>query len=174
MRGKQEKIARKKERARIKRAARQLLMSRFGVDGGVLGGYPGVVRYIRHYCPELAGRSLDGYALLYAFVGEPLRVGVNKPALPKKIESVNSDAFLASYEWRRVRMQVLKKYGARCQCCGSTPEDGTKMHVDHIKPRRLFPDLALDITNLQILCEVCNHGKGNWDMTDWRKERVHG
>ncbi len=81
---------------------------------------------------------------------------------------VNSDAFLASYEWRRVRMEALKRHGARCQCCGATPADGVRMHVDHIKPRRLFPQLALDVENLQVLCELCNHGKGNWDTTDWR------
>ena len=85
---------------------------------------------------------------------------------------VNSDSFLESYEWRRVRMVALKKYGPRCQCCGATPADGVKMHVDHIKPRRIFPDLALDVANLQILCEVCNHGKGNWDMTDWRETEL--
>ena len=86
-----------------------------------------------------------------------------------KIDPV-SDSFLSSYEWRRIRMEVLKKYGARCQCCGATAKDGVVIHVDHIKPRRLFPQLALDINNLQVLCEVCNHGKGNWDMTDWRVE----
>jgi len=86
-----------------------------------------------------------------------------------KVDPV-SDSFLSSYEWRRIRMEVLKKYGARCQCCGATAKDGVVIHVDHIKPRRLFPQLALDINNLQVLCEVCNHGKGNWDMTDWRVE----
>lgn len=80
----------------------------------------------------------------------------------------NSDAFLSSYEWRRVRMVALKRYGARCQCCGATPATGAVMNVDHIKPRKLFPQLALDIENLQVLCGDCNHGKGNWDMTDWR------
>jgi len=78
------------------------------------------------------------------------------------------DDFLRTYEWRRVRMQALKKYGARCQCCGATADKGVRVHVDHIKPRKLFPQLALDVNNLQILCEECNHGKGNWDMTDWR------
>ena len=80
-----------------------------------------------------------------------------------------SDAFLMTYEWRKVRMEALKKYGARCQCCGATPAHGAVMNVDHIKPRKLFPHLALDLNNLQVLCHDCNHGKGNWDMTDWRE-----
>lgn len=83
--------------------------------------------------------------------------------------NVSSDAFLSSYEWRKVRMQALKMYGPRCQCCGATPADGAVMNVDHIKPRKLYPDLALDVNNLQVLCAECNHGKGNWDTTDWRK-----
>lgn len=83
---------------------------------------------------------------------------------------VTGDTFLQSYEWRRVRMQALKKHGARCQCCGASPATGAVMNVDHIKPRRIYPELALDITNLQVLCGECNHGKGNWDMTDWREK----
>jgi 5-methylcytosine-specific restriction endonuclease McrA len=43
-----------------------------------------------------------------------------------------------------------------------------RINVDHIKPRKLFPHLALSLDNLQTLCSPCNHGKGNWDMTDWR------
>lgn len=82
------------------------------------------------------------------------------------------DAFLLSYEWRQVRMQALKRDGARCCCCGATPADGRVMHVDHIKPRKHFPQLALDLNNLQVLCDVCNHGKGNWDQTDWREDVI--
>ncbi len=80
----------------------------------------------------------------------------------------NSDEFLMSFQWRKLRMVVLTKRGARCECCGSTPRDGVRMHVDHVKPRRRHPELALVESNLQILCEVCNHGKGSWDETDWR------
>ena len=65
-------------------------------------------------------------------------------------------------------MDVLVKYGARCQCCGATAKDGVTICVDHIKPRKLFPELALDINNAQILCAPCNHGKGNTNQTDWR------
>ena len=82
---------------------------------------------------------------------------------------VKSDAFLSSYEWRRLRMEALKMHGARCQCCGASPSTGAVLNVDHIKPRRKYPHLALDIDNLQVLCGACNHGKGNWDETDWRK-----
>lgn len=79
-----------------------------------------------------------------------------------------SKEFLASYAWRRLRMKVLALRGAKCECCGATPADDAVIHVDHIKPRKFFPELALDETNLQVLCGVCNHGKGNWSEKDWR------
>ena len=98
------------------------------------------------------------------------------PSLPKpapaiaqeKIRFIVSDAFLESYEWRVLRMKALKLHGARCQCCGASPKDGAVMNVDHVKPRRHHPELALDLSNLQVLCNPCNHGKGSWDDTDWR------
>lgn len=80
----------------------------------------------------------------------------------------NRDGFLGSFEWRQLRMRAIKKYGPICMCCGASPATGAAINVDHIKPRKLFPQLALDINNLQILCHDCNHGKGNWDRTDWR------
>lgn len=83
---------------------------------------------------------------------------------------VSSDAFLSSYQWRKLRMEALIKYGRRCMCCGATPSTGAVMNVDHIKPRKRYPELALEINNLQILCHDCNHGKGNWNETDWRNE----
>ncbi len=78
------------------------------------------------------------------------------------------DRFLDSYKWRALRMQAIIKYGSICQCCGNTPANGIVINVDHIKPRKTHPELALEISNLQILCNACNHGKGNWDQTDWR------
>ena len=91
-------------------------------------------------------------------------------ALAAKIPFAVTDAFLWSFPWRRLRMVVLTKRGSRCECCGKTPSDGIKINVDHIKPRRKYPELALTESNLQVLCEVCNHGKGSWDETDWRPE----
>jgi 5-methylcytosine-specific restriction endonuclease McrA len=81
------------------------------------------------------------------------------------------DDFLQSYEWRRLRMEVLVERGAKCECCGISPKEGAVMNVDHIKPRLRFPHLKLEKSNLQVLCAPCNHGKGNWDETDWRADK---
>lgn len=91
-----------------------------------------------------------------------------KQPINLKEKFAQSNEFLQSYEWRTVRMQALIKYGRKCQCCGASPSDGAVMNVDHIKPRKTHPELALTLNNLQILCHECNHGKGNWDQTDWR------
>lgn len=81
-----------------------------------------------------------------------------------------SEFFLYSRQWRKLRMEVLIKYGARCQCCGASAKTGAVINVDHIKSRYKYPDLALEFTNLQVLCDACNHGKGSWDETDWRPD----
>jgi 5-methylcytosine-specific restriction endonuclease McrA len=75
------------------------------------------------------------------------------------------DAFYNTREWLEVRYKTLVKYGKVCQCCGAS---AGILHVDHIKPRSKFPSLELDIDNLQVLCEACNIGKSNKDVTDWR------
>lgn len=46
------------------------------------------------------------------------------------------------------------------------------MNVDHIKPRRAFPALALVFDNLQVLCGTCNKGKSNSDAVDLRPDEL--
>lgn len=85
------------------------------------------------------------------------------------------DEFYKSWEWRTVRLQALKEHGQACQCCGAAPgmKDAAgkpvRICVDHIKPLSKFWHLRLEPSNLQILCDECNMGKGNWDQTDFRK-----
>ena len=87
---------------------------------------------------------------------------LRRPELPR-------NPFYSSPAWLELRYDALKRAGGYCECCGAAPTPAKPLHVDHIKPRKLFPQLALDVDNLQILCGECNHGKGNWDMTDWRQ-----
>ena len=76
-----------------------------------------------------------------------------------------SEAFLKSWEWKHKRIEILAKYKPQCMCCGKAPDPETKtfLCVDHIKPRRKYPELSLDENNLQILCNQCNWDKGNLD-----------
>lgn len=78
------------------------------------------------------------------------------------------DRFYLSLEWRQLRYLAIKNCGGRCMACGASAEDGARIHVDHIKPRKTHPHLSLRLDNLQVLCEDCNIGKGGWDDTDWR------
>jgi hypothetical protein len=77
--------------------------------------------------------------------------------------------FYRTREWAQARHNTLAKYGAICQCCGTSRASGAVMHVDHIKPRSKYPHLELDESNLQVLCELCNIGKSNTLETDWRQ-----
>ena len=80
--------------------------------------------------------------------------------------------FYLSPAWRAVRYQALKLHGGACQCCGKRATPGHPLHVDHIKPRSKYPELALRLDNLQVLCDDCNMGKSNKDQTDWRPVAV--
>lgn len=68
-------------------------------------------------------------------------------------------------KWQKLRYQALKEYGRTCMLCRTT--EGA-MHVDHIKPKSKYPELAYEYSNLQILCADCNVGKGADDETDYR------
>lgn len=129
------------------------------------GGWKRLAKALGHSCAS----KLEAKQKVAEVLGPmPMRANVQPPWETPKVTRAASDEFLGSYAWRKLRMQAIKKYGRRCQCCGATPAYGVVIHVDHIKPRRKYPELALEINNLQILCEICNHGKGNWDETDWR------
>jgi 5-methylcytosine-specific restriction endonuclease McrA len=83
----------------------------------------------------------------------------------RRFKSEKKENFYLSEKWRGLRYQALKAQGRICALCRN-PEG--IMHVDHIKPRSKYPELELEITNLQILCADCNLGKSNIDETDWR------
>lgn len=100
----------------------------------------------------------------------------SKPPFPfhertdKPKEEILSKDFYQSREWRQVRYEALRKHGGRCLCCGRGSKQGVILHVDHIRPRSLYPELALSVNNLQILCEDCNLGKSNHDAVEWEHD----
>lgn len=128
-----------------------------------------------------AYKWLEDHRAMYS--GAPARVrkevigavarAVRPQGAPKKRGRAERVEFYNSEAWRKVRFGALKKADGCCALCGRNKRDhGVVLHVDHIKPRSLYPALELQAGNLQVLCEDCNLGKGNRDTTDWRLANV--
>jgi 5-methylcytosine-specific restriction endonuclease McrA len=117
-----------------------------------------------------------------SFTGTRFRLGKRKPvtlfhfhhskalaivdALQACIAEISEarGSFFESPAWQKLRYETLKKY-RQCCLCGSTDT----LHVDHIRPRSKYPELALSPDNLQVLCSQCNLAKRNGDCVDYRK-----
>jgi hypothetical protein len=139
------------------------------------GGTPGVKgATVRAMVSILRGRPTSRLEA-WVWLAEKAQVATGlvfqkapKAFKPKIARSVLLD-FYNSREWRAVRFGVLRASNGCCCLCGqNNREHGAVLHVDHIKPRSLYPQLELDPENLQVLCEACNLGKSNRDDTDWR------
>ncbi|MHC4579808.1 MAG: HNH endonuclease [Planctomycetota bacterium] len=76
----------------------------------------------------------------------------------KKIDETN--VFYASAQWQLLREVVITEQGRICQECERSIRDDFDLTVDHIKPKDEYPELALDKSNLQILCRSCYSAKG--------------
>jgi hypothetical protein len=60
--------------------------------------------------------------------------------------------FYLSPAWRTVRRAALIRDGYRCTVCGCSVAGKGMARVDHIKPIRTYPHLALSLANLRSLC----------------------
>jgi 5-methylcytosine-specific restriction endonuclease McrA len=61
---------------------------------------------------------------------------------------------LNSGKYKAQRQRVFKRDGHVCAYCGI---DEGVMHIDHIIPRKVGGDHAME--NLQVLCKSCNQAK---------------
>lgn len=130
-----------------------------------------LMAYFADHTPEKGWRFYDASTVKKPKANRPEksspRMSFTKDPTKQKLKTPAGD-FYRSDEWRALRYAAFAAYGRKCGCCGASPETGAVMHVDHIKPRFTHPELALELSNLQILCADCNQGKGAWDSTDWR------
>lgn len=78
----------------------------------------------------------------------------------------------SSRQWKALRKKATEYYGKQCHRCGDSGY-GVEIHVDHIKPKSKYPELAFDPNNLQILCRDCNFEKGAKDETDYRPDFMY-
>jgi len=86
----------------------------------------------------------------------PMNVGVRKDAIRKRsTRDIN---------WR-LRAKILIRDACICQMCGASPAKlpGCVLHVDHITAWSNGGETVEE--NLQTLCEPCNIGKSNMDIS---------
>lgn len=141
-------------------------------------GFVSIAEKMRYWekKPQVSGRVAIRMAFR-EFLGRPDVEAFSMPAGTPKREKVSKisdayakrQAFYLSKDWRYVRYEALKRSRGVCELCGTAPTPGKPLHVDHIKPRSKYPELEFEISNLQILCDDCNLGKGNRDEIDWRR-----
>jgi len=81
-----------------------------------------------------------------------------------------NDPFIHSRLWRKVRNKKIQQEPL-CEVCkkeGNTVEASV---VDHHRPRRLWPDLSLTMTNLVSMCGL-HHRKKSLIERDCQTRRV--
>ena len=158
--------------------ARRIVFQHLKKAGFEFDGFPEARELVEVFCQHhLGGNRPEGIgtrgALIWAaehFLGLPHKYGgvAHHKKQAARRYSRESAAFLRSDEWYALRQLAFQKYGRRCMRCKIDHRHAV-ISVDHIKPRKDHPELALELSNLQILCRTCNGIKSNRDDTDWRE-----
>lgn len=66
------------------------------------------------------------------------------------------------YDWQnKYKKAILSKYQGECVYCHNKEE----LQIDHVMPVSLYPELAFDVNNLQILCKPCHRKKSIKETT---------
>lgn len=76
---------------------------------------------------------------------------------PEK-NDLKKQGFYHSPAWRRLRLQALQRDHYLCQKCLAEKKIVAATEVHHVKPVADYPELALDLDNLQSLCWSCHEG----------------
>lgn len=76
------------------------------------------------------------------------------------------EAFRDSEEGRVWKQQRLTECNHRCPVCIRLINDRNS-NIDHKHPRRYYPWLAWDVSNLWVICKTCNKNKGHMLWSDY-------
>ena len=68
-----------------------------------------------------------------------------------------------------IKNEIRRKHGMVCAGCGCMIRLTIMRHVDHIKPKKIYPELEFLYSNLQVLCRPCNAHKSTYDGDDWKE-----
>lgn len=86
----------------------------------------------------------------------------NQPERPKRTayedsaDRRESAAFYGSRQWKELRDRI-RQQEPLCRQCLSEGIIRLGQAIDHIKPRKQYPELSLDPGNLRNLCNSCHN-----------------
>jgi 5-methylcytosine-specific restriction endonuclease McrA len=86
---------------------------------------------------------------------------IQRPWLSPPKEEAH-DSFYNSRQWRKLRALVLTE-DPLCYYCRLIGKVVLATIGDHYKPKKLFPDLALDRENIKGCCDYHHQVKRNWE-----------
>lgn len=78
-------------------------------------------------------------------------------------------------QYKEYKPHLKKEFGGRCVYCRKTDlhQDKGSFHVEHYKPKRQFPELINEYSNLFYACASCNRYKGNYWSDDKLKQALN-
>lgn len=74
----------------------------------------------------------------------------------------NGDKFPRDYAHTDIKHALKEECYSKCIYCESKVGHIDYPHVEHIKPKSIFPELVVDWKNLGLACIVCNTNKGTY------------
>lgn len=74
----------------------------------------------------------------------------------RKKESLKKRGFYQSRAWRSIRLLALQRDHYLCQECLKKRRFKTATEVHHLLPLEDYPELGLELSNLQSLCWDCH------------------
>lgn len=75
----------------------------------------------------------------------------------RKVSKKKADPFYKLAAWLKTRTFVLQRDHYLCQPCFRDQTITAATIVHHIKPREDFPELALELNNLESICASCHN-----------------
>lgn len=81
--------------------------------------------------------------------------------------TLKEQGFYGKGAWKRARLQALTRDHWLCQECLRHRRFRNAVEVHHIKPLEQFPELGLELDNLESLCRECH--EATKDRTEHRK-----
>lgn len=87
-----------------------------------------------------------------------IRKTIRRPWMPKPKtqEDKKTDPFYLTKEWKKLS-QRIRRERPTCEYCNPVVTPATL--TDHVLPRRLFPELAMEEGNLKASCAKCHNKK---------------